>query len=161
MTLCVVLLTVSHHPVTFGSHGHCSRVDMIILVVGWQDSTCPHLNPPSLLISEARDMPCSHIRDISGRRHISFPMCPILVTYVRKLQKLFPVCSNTATRRKRRRTKIRRTIAKLFAWHANAIIPILVMRVQSRQEKYANNFCESVEKRRREGGRKSKKSLTA
>ena len=162
MTLCVVPLTVSHHPVRFGSHGHCSRVDIIILVAEGQYSTCSRLNPPSLLISEAHDMPCSPTRDISGRRHISFPMCPTLVTFVCKLhEKLLPVSSNTATRRKRRRIKQKDNCKAFCVTRKRNNPDIGHARPKQTEEKYANNFCQSVEKRRREGGRKSKKLLTA
>ena len=44
------VLVVSYHPVNFGGHKHCGSVDLIFLVVEWQNSTYPHFHPQLLHI---------------------------------------------------------------------------------------------------------------
>ena len=54
---------VSHHPAKFGGHRHCGSGDMMFVVVEGQESTCPRLDSPLLLISNnAHGIPCSHTR---------------------------------------------------------------------------------------------------
>ena len=64
------LLIVNHYPSKFGSYGHCSREDVMALVVEGHHSTCSHFNPPLLFIYKARNMKAHDIKIIS----------PILVT---------------------------------------------------------------------------------
>ena len=52
------VLVVSYHPVNFGGHKHCGSVDLIFLVVEWQNSTYPHFHPQ--LLHSLKDMFWKH-----------------------------------------------------------------------------------------------------
>ena len=67
-------------PCKFDSHKNCCRGDLF-LVNERQDSSCPHLNPPSLFISKAHGMPfsCTKFQDVDtiiwqfGQKRTSSP----------------------------------------------------------------------------------------
>ena len=46
---------ITHHPVKFGDHGHCSSGEIMFPVVEEQNSKCFHLNPSLLFISKGHD----------------------------------------------------------------------------------------------------------
>ena len=56
---------VSHHPANSGSYSHCGRGDIMFLVVGEQDLTCPCLNLPLLFITKVPGQSCFHTRNIA------------------------------------------------------------------------------------------------
>ena len=63
---------MSHHSAKFGVHKHCGSGDMMFVVVGGQDFTCPHY------CLSLKHMACyAHAHEISGRRHNSLPVCPM------------------------------------------------------------------------------------
>ena len=47
---------VSHHPVKFGGHRHCSSGDIMFLVAKEENSRCYLLNPPLLFTSKGHGL---------------------------------------------------------------------------------------------------------
>ena len=66
---------VRNYPTKFGKHRHCGSGDMVFVVTEGQDSSCPCLHPPLLLISKAHACH-ANTHEISGRRHNNFPVYP-------------------------------------------------------------------------------------
>ena len=114
---------VSHHPANFGNHRHCGSGDIMFLVAEEEISRCSRFNqpllfnPPLLLISKGHGLKAhgiSHINSDPGHTRSNQHLDKTLKTTFASLSR--------KSDEKEKKKKTRMAIAKLFAFHANAIM---------------------------------------